>query len=642
MESYIKRIKGDIENRLGDSRVVSIEDENIVVDYVKRLNRKFATGDARERTYRSTLEHLITSIDDGLEVLDEPKWQRDESENNHKHIAPDMLIKRNGLCIDHIECKDVDKDIDDKEFKDQIDRYLNCIDALIVTNYLKFDLYINKKKVRTVTIASINKNKIIINKEAIEEFISLFKQFLNRKPAQINSVKALTSKMVRLTREMSDIIKDIIDSGELTEVIKDVKDNVNKMSSVEFADKTAQAAIFGLFVSCWYTKDISTYNRFTAASKIPKNDEYVKCIFKHIMEESIIDEPYYYLIEEMISTMINLNMTKIKEDANKEKGREDLSVYLYDKFMSEFDKPLQKKNGIYYTPADLVDPMIKYVHEILKTDLKVEDGIANHETIINPITGKLEPLLKLLDPAGGTCSFGRGLIRFTGDLYRNTGEEALFEAYIKEHHIHKFKMFELHIAPIAIGHLNLKNTLEQYNVRLNDNEAFDLICTNTLSDDEVVGVFDCVRENAEKACYIKHIWNRSGVPVYIGNPPWGINSDSHYEEADVYKGVSSKKTGGVEPKNGLNNDCINFVRNAEIAIEANGCGMIAFVMDNGIIDNKSFKLYRKHLCTTFNIIYVIDLHGNIHRNKGRAKAKGDEWKKKNSHCTSHIRGYKYY
>ena len=106
--------------------------------------------------------------------------------------------------------------------------------------------------------------------------------------------------------------------------------------------------------------------------------------------------------------------------------------------------------------------------------------------------------------------------------------------------------------------------------------------------------------------------------MQIFNPPWGINSNKHYDIREYIPDDLHK-----EPVNGLNNEWVFFVREAEKVLEQLDYGIVAFIVDDGIIDNSLCRKLRKHLMTTANDIRVINLHGNNIKERHNIKAKND-------------------
>ena len=102
--------------------------------------------------------------------------------------------------------------------------------------------------------------------------------------------------------------------------------------------------------------------------------------------------------------------------------------------------------------------------------------------------------------------------------------------------------------------------------------------------------------------------------VVMGNPPYSGVSSNETDYANSLIENYKVEPGGVqklqERKHWLNDDYVKFIAFAEDLIAKNGEGIVAMITNNGFLDNPTFRGMRWHLATTFNKIYVLDLHGN--------------------------------
>ena len=57
--------------------------------------------------------------------------------------APDFIVEQGGVPIGHVECKDLDANLDDVEESEQLQRYRDGLPNLILTDYLEFRWYAN-------------------------------------------------------------------------------------------------------------------------------------------------------------------------------------------------------------------------------------------------------------------------------------------------------------------------------------------------------------------------------------------------------------------------------------------------------------------------------------------------------------------
>jgi len=60
----------------------------------------------------------------------------------------------------------------------------------------------------------------------------------------------------------------------------------------------------------------------------------------------------------------------------------------------------------------------------------------------------------------------------------------------------------------------------------------------------------------------------------------------------------------------LNDDYVKFIRYGQHFVEKNGDGILAFINNHSFLDNPTFRGMRWHLLSTFDRIYILDLHGN--------------------------------
>jgi predicted helicase len=73
--------------------------------------------------------------------------------------------------------------------------------------------------------------------------------------------------------------------------------------------------------------------------------------------------------------------------------QEDHAIqFFYEPFLEQFDPDLRKALGVWYTPSPVVEYMVERVDQVLKSELKLPDGLADKNVLI-------------LDPCCGTGSY---------------------------------------------------------------------------------------------------------------------------------------------------------------------------------------------------------------------------------------------
>src|SRR5437879_3279364 len=112
--------------------------------------------------------------------------------------------------------------------------------------------------------------------------------------------------------------------------------------------------------------------------------------------------------------------------------------------------------------------------------------------------------------------------------------------------------------------------------------------------------------------------------VILGNPPYsGHSANSSWKQTresrkeltfigkliqDYYK-VDGVSLGERNPK-WLQDDYVKFIRFAQWRIEKTGEGILAFITNNGYLDNPTFRGMRQSLMRSFSKIQVLNLHGS--------------------------------
>ena len=109
-----------------------------IANYINEINKRFKTGISREHSYRGDLQTLIETLVKGIIATNEPA--------RISCGAPDYVITKNNIPLGYVEAKDLDDDLDNKNHKEQFDRYRTSLNNLIITNYLEFRFYRDGEK----------------------------------------------------------------------------------------------------------------------------------------------------------------------------------------------------------------------------------------------------------------------------------------------------------------------------------------------------------------------------------------------------------------------------------------------------------------------------------------------------------------
>ncbi|OGZ57064.1 MAG: hypothetical protein A3J04_01855 [Candidatus Ryanbacteria bacterium RIFCSPLOWO2_02_FULL_47_14] len=261
----------------------------------------------------------------------------------------------------------------------------------------------------------------------------------------------------------------------------------------------------------------------------------------------------------------------------------------------------------------------------------MEEGLAD--------TSKLPSGLhkvQILDPAVGTGTFISEVI---GTIYKKMlkrHQEGRWPAYVHHDLLPRLHGFELMMAPYTIAHLKLslafkKTGFKYFNETRKGKARLGIYLTNSLeqtgpqADMFTLGFAQSIAEEAKQAAVVK---NQTPIMIVLGNPPYSGVSSNETEDANRLVEKYKVEPGGrqklQERKHWLNDDYVKFIALAESMVERNKEGIVAMITSHGYIDNPTFRGMRWHLRKTFDLIYVLDLHGNSNKKETSPDGSKDE------------------
>ncbi|RKZ76169.1 MAG: DNA helicase, partial [Candidatus Parabeggiatoa sp. nov. 1] len=266
---------------------------------------------------------------------------------------------------------------------------------------------------------------------------------------------------------------------------------------------------------------------------------------------------------------------------------------VYERFFQGFSVKTADTHGIVYTPQPIVEFMVNSVQEILQQEFgKTLASKGVH----------------FLDPFVGTGNF---IVRVMQELAA-TSRLDLDYKYQHELHCNEIMLLPYYIACMNIEH-EYVNLMGKY-------RPFEGICladTFELAEDKQMDLF--APENTER---VKK-QQETAFFVIIGNPPYNAgqanendnNKNRKYQTIDERVRETYAKASKATNRNALADPYVKAIRQATDRIENEG--IVAFVTNNGFLDNIAFEGMRQHLAQDFSKMYILDLGGNIRKNPGK-------------------------
>jgi hypothetical protein len=584
--------------------------------YIDNINRKFKAGNATEHTFRGILEQLIESIVPAIRATNEPKRQ--------SCGAPDYILTKKEIPVGFIEAKDIgDKDLEGAKKtgnKEQFDRYKASLNNLIFTDYIDFHLYREGQFVTKIAIGEVTEKGIKPITENFDRFENFIKDFCTHIGQTIKSSKQLAEMMAGKARLLSEVIEKALTSDENNSEDSTLKDQMNAFKQIlihditpkGFADVYAQTIAYGMFAARLHDPTLPTFSRQEAAELIPKSNPFLRKLFGYIAGPDI-DDRIKWIVDSLVEIFLACNVEEILKNYGKSTKMEDPIIHFYETFLSEYDPKLRKARGVWYTPAPVVNFIVRAVDDILKTEFDLPQGLADtSKTKIKvDVQGKkIEQevhKVQILDPATGTGTFLAEVIKHIHKKFE--GQQGIWSNYVETHLLPRLNGFELLMASYAMAHLKLDLLLTETGYKPTKDQRFRVYLTNSLEEhhqDTGTLFSNWLSTEANEA---NHIKRDTPVMCVIGNPPYSVSSSNKSEwieklTADYKKDLNEKN---IQP---LSDDYIKFIRFGQHFIEKNGSGILAYISNNSFIDGIIHQKMREELMRTFDKIYILDLHGN--------------------------------
>ena len=402
-----------------------------------------------------------------------------------------------------------------------------------------------------------------------------------------------------------------------------------------FSDIYAQTIAYSLFTArvFGYVRDREAgqkeelFDRASAWQQLPETNPFLRKLFQDVSERSAdeLGDGLIGAIADIFAILRAAKMDVILQDFRQKQNREDIVIRFYEDFLAAYKPQMRERRGVYYTPEPVVSYMVRSVDVLLKEKFDKPLGLADPEVMI-------------LDPACGTGTFLLWICQLIHDLFHAEREAMIakvgdisWSEYVSEHLLPRIFGFELLMAPYAIAHLKLGLFLRETGYEFDSGKRLEIYLTNALEEAVQKSEFllkEFISEESNQASKIKQ---NEPIMVVVGNPPYSIHSQNLTAEnralVNAYKFVDGqpiKEKGALQFEKNIQNDYVKFIRFSQSKISQTGHGILAFITDNGYLDNPTFRGMRQNLAKTFNEIYLLDLHGNSKRNEKNSTGDKEE------------------
>ncbi len=572
---------------------------SIFQEYFKEVRKTYLNEEYSELSFRTCFETFIEGLNTNFELHQEGKRIKTLG-------IPDFKAFRNSAKVGYIETKDINKDLDDELKSDQIKKYANSINNLLLTNYYRFIFIRKNQTIFDLTLfnkSDLNNSNFTLSNAKANEFMKWVTEFFDYKATTIQSAKELANELAKKARLLEQLAKEQLEvdiskteeRSSIYDFYEVLKELIKEITVDECVDAYAQTITYGLFLS--KTEYEGDLDRDTAAIHISKSVGVIKKIFENVSGDHL-PTSVSWIVDELIDVLNVSDIKKILEEIDfRGKKDRDPFTFFYEDFLNLYDPKKRKHLGVYYTPRPVVSFIVNSINQILKDDFNKLNGFADDD-------------VKVLDPAVGTGTFLWLVYLVTLGELKKGGKGGMIQNKIEEHVLKHFYGFELLITPYIIAHLKLTTVLKKWYYHLKENDRIPVYLTNTLEPTELHGLMLFMKEISEESRIAKRVKEADRILVVLGNPPYSVSSSNKSawikeRMQDYKKGLNERN---IQP---LDDDYIKFIRFAHWKIEQNPeGGVLGFITNNSYIDGIIHRQMRKSLLDTFNRIYILNLHGD--------------------------------
>jgi predicted helicase len=303
----------------------------------------------------------------------------------------------------------------------------------------------------------------------------------------------------------------------------------------------------------------------------------------------------------------------------------------------------------------VVSFIVRSVDALLKAKFGLPQGLADTRTIKTQsrrdaeTQSKALPKVLILDPATGTGTFLYSVIAHIRAQFMQEGNAGMWSGFVREHLLPRIFGFELLMAPYAVAHFKLSFQLAGHDLPeaqralwaydFASDERIQVYLTNALEavEEEVMGLWGPLRIVTEEAQAANKVKQDYPIMVVLGNPPYSGHSANksqwiddllHGKLPDGSTGPSYYEVDGhpLDERNPkwLQDDYVKFIRFGQWRIEQSDGGVLAYISNNGYLDNPTFRGMRQSLMETFSEIYILNLHGNARKREVSPDGMPDE------------------
>lgn len=547
----------------------------IIKDYYREINQLQESGHLHEGATAPLFGALLRYC------AHQVKWQFIEQ----KRMDNDVVL--DGAFYDELnlprglwEVKDTQEDLDIEISKKFAQGYPK--DNILFQSPQRLVIYQNQETPVFDAVIHDNPHQLI---EGLKRFFSYTKPQVREWQAAVEEFQG----------KIADLGKSLVDTIDLAQRnnkrFKDAFERFTEQCRKNINPNLAMAAVKEMLIQHLLTERIFT--------NIFNNPEFIQ---KNVIAREIDDviqaltSQAFSKIEFIKQNQLDKFYTVLERAAAMIEDHSDKQAFLntvYERFFQGFAVKVADTHGIVYTPQPLVEFMVKSVEEILQREF-----------------GKslVSPEVHIIDPFVGTGNF---IIRILREIYR------LDFTKIRHKYQQELHCNEIMLLPYYIACLNIEQAFYELTGEYQPFPGICLVDTFELTEGQQIEMF--TPENTQR------LQCQKDVPIFviIGNPPYNVgqmnendnNKNRKYPKLDKLVAETYAADSKATNKNALSDVYVKAFQWATWRLRDKKAGIVAFITNNGFLDNIAFDGMRYHLRKNFDKLFIVDLGGNVRKNQ---------------------------
>lgn len=587
----------------------------LVGDFGAAAKAKLNQGGQPEDQLRNPLEQLFAGLADATGLPAGSLTLIGEKSLAEMHTRPDFAVKVRGALIGFIEVKAPGKGADPRKWRTGHDKAqwerLKALPNLLYSDGNAFSLWRDGELTGPVVRLDGDIETSGSKLAAPESLLPLIHDFLSWQPIPPKNPKELARIAARLCRFLRDeVVEQLAQNNAPLTALKDDWRALlfPDADDAKFADGYAQAVTFGLLMA--KSKGLGLADGLdTVARELGKTNTLIGTALRLLTEQDLSLGPSLDTLTRVLD-VVDWSIIA--------KGQSEAWLYFYEDFLEVYDNTLRKQTGSYYTPAEVVQTMVRLCDEALRSSgrFAVARGLA-------------DATVKIADPATGSGTFLLAVLRaIAGYVEGDEGPGAVPGAI--EQAASRMYGFELQFGAFAVAQLRLLAEM----IDLHAEGSPNLFVTDTLGDpyadlETGVGIYREISKSRQAANVVKRT---TPITVVIGNPPYKekakgkgawIESGSANHAAPLNDWQPPAGWGvGAHAKH-LRNLYVYFWRWAAWKVFGAGgdvggdagehAGMVCYITVSGFLNGPGFQKMRADLRRDCDDIWIIDCSPEGHQ-----------------------------